>query len=138
MPARQDIDPTDIPRFLPHIAMADVFHAPLRFRHRLLGTFVTGFYERDSTGKWVDETLYGANTEEMLWLYRQCVLRRGPIAVQQAVPFVRRDWVILEGLLMPLSDDGDQINILFGGIDIVPGEAPPEKRLIRTVLDCDR
>lgn len=138
MPARRDINPSDIPKLLPHITLADVFHDPLRFRHRLLGTFVTGFYERDSTGKWLDEKLYGDNTEGMLWLYRECVHRRAPTAVRQAVPFVRRDWVTLEGMFLPLSDDGVQINILFGGIDIVANEAPSEKRIRRIVLDCDK
>jgi hypothetical protein len=138
MPARRDIDPSDIPKFLPHVTLADVFHDPLRFRHRLLGTFITGFYERDATGKWLDEKLYGPNTEGMLWLYRECVRRRAPTAVRQAIPFVRKDWVTLEGVLMPLSDDGDQINILFGGIDVMPGTTSSEERIKRIVLDCDK
>lgn len=138
MPARRDIDPVNIPKLLQHVVMADVFCGPLRFRHRLLGTFITQFYERDSTGEWLDRELYGDSTDEVFWFYEQSVRQRGPIAVRQTIPFIRKDWVTLEALLMPLSDDGDRINILFGGIDIVQGPARSETLTRRIVLDWDK
>jgi hypothetical protein len=137
MPSRRDIDPVDIPKLLPYIAMADVFHDPLRFRHRLLGTFITGFYERDSTGEWLGENLYGDNADDIFWFYQQCVHRRAPVAVRQLIPFIRKDWVTLEALLMPLSDDGNQINMVFGGIAMIPGPPQSENQIKRIVLDCD-
>jgi hypothetical protein len=137
MPARRDIDPIHIPKLLPHVSLADVFQNPPSFRHRLLGTFITQFYERDSTGEWLDEKLYGDSTEEVFWFYQQTVLRRAPLAVRQTVPYIRKDWVTLEAILMPLSDDGDRINVLFGGIDIVPGPNAWGKPISRIVLNCE-
>lgn len=137
MPARRDLDPISIPTLLPHIVMTDVFHDPLRFRYRLLGTLVTKFYERDSTGKWLDRELYGDSTDGMLWLFRRCVCNRAPTAVRQAVPFVRKDWVTLEGLLMPLSTNGVDIDMLIGGIDFVDEPSDPKERIKRVVLDCE-
>ena len=98
---------------------------------------MTAFYDRDSTGKWLDEELYGDNTEGMLWLFRRCVRDRGPTAIRQAVPFVRRDWLTIEGLLMPLASGDGQIDMLIGGIDIVPEEIRPKERIKRVVLDCN-
>jgi hypothetical protein len=137
MPARRDIDPIHIPKLLPHVTMADVCQDPPRFRHRLLGTFVTRFFERDSTGKWLDAKLYDESTDEVFSFYHQTILRRAPVAVRQTIPFIRKDWVTLEALLMPLSDDGDGINIVFGGIDIVPGPTSTGQPIKRTVLNCD-
>lgn len=138
MPARRDIDPIHIPKkLLPHVTLADVFRDPPRFRHRLLGTFVTRFYERDSTGKWLDANLYGESTDEVFWFYHETVLRRTPVAVRQTIPYIRKDWVTLEALLMPLYDDGDTINIVFGAIDIVPGPNSSGQPIKRVVLNCD-
>jgi hypothetical protein len=137
MPSRADLDPIDIPRFLPHIAIADVFHNPRRYRHRLLGTFITTLYERDSTGKWIGGDLYGTNAERMLWVYDQCVASRASVAIREALTFARKDWVAVEGLLMPLVGPDGQIYMIFGGLDVVPGRPPMNQPDWRIILDCD-
>jgi len=117
--------------------MADVLHNPRRYRHRLLGTFITTLYERDSTGKWIGEELYGKNAERMMWVYRQCVASRAPVAIRESLTFARKDWVAVEGLLMPLIGSDDQIHILFGGMDVIPGALPLNQPDWRIILDCD-
>jgi len=49
MPARGDIDPTDIPRLLPYLCIVEKVDE--EFRYRLVGTAVAQQFGRDFTGK---------------------------------------------------------------------------------------
>lgn len=117
--------------------MADVLRDPQRFRHRLLGTFITRLYERDSTGKWIGEELYGKNAARMLWIYRQCVSRRAPVAIREALTFAHKDWVAVEGILTPLVGVDGHVNMVFGAIDVIDGAPPLNQPEWRVILDCD-
>jgi hypothetical protein len=59
MPARADIDPSEIARLLPHLLLVDVERDPLRFRCRLAGTATLRLREgreiRELTGRYLDE-----------------------------------------------------------------------------------
>ena len=127
MPARQDIDPLDIPSLLPNTFLVDVIGAPPQFRYRLIGTRVTEIANRDATGRFLDEDLYGADTERMLTAYWEMMAARAPAAVREIVQFVRKDWIKVEALLMPLSTDGRDIDMVLGGVDVID-EAPGIKR----------
>lgn len=48
-PRRSDIDPTEIPRHLPHIHMMDVLDGGADFRYRLIGTAIVQGLGRDNT-----------------------------------------------------------------------------------------
>lgn len=53
MPNRADIDPTEIPRLLPHMILTDVDVEPLDFRFRLIGTYI----DRHVNGRYTGERL---------------------------------------------------------------------------------
>lgn len=135
MPARADIDPLDIPALLPHLVMVDVIGAPPVFRYRLIGTGVTEMANRDATGRYLDESLYGANTDRMLQTYRDTVATRSPQAVREIVQFVRKDWVTIEALLLPLSADGQAIDMVLGVVDVLDKVPDPRWRDRRECLD---
>jgi hypothetical protein len=127
-PERADIDPTDIPRLLPHVVLTDVFHDPLRFRYRLIGTAVTAMAGRDATGRWLDEELYGENLDRMLWAYRKCVDDRAPVAVREQIQFADRDWIVIEAVLLPLGSQGGRIDVILSAVDTIDPsvERPPQ------------
>ncbi|MCA3268376.1 MAG: PAS domain-containing protein [Azospirillum sp.] len=54
-PFRSDIDPCEIPRFLPGIWLLDVETAPFRLRYRLVGTNIVDAIGDDPTGRYLDE-----------------------------------------------------------------------------------
>lgn len=63
MPGRDDLDPGEMVEFLPRIMLADVEHAPLRFRYRLCGTGICHVNPFDPTHLTADALLpraYGA------------------------------------------------------------------------------
>lgn len=128
MPERQNISPADIPRILPYLALVDVFHDPVKFRYRLIGTRITATANRDATGEWLDEKLYGGNMENMLWAFRKCVADRRPVAVREKVQFVDKDWVQVEVLLLPLGKTDERVDMVMLGVDRAENglTAPPK------------
>ena len=58
MPARADIDPGDLRRFLPHITLVDVVDDPRRFVYRLVGTSEVELRGFDPTGKSVADAYF--------------------------------------------------------------------------------
>src|SRR5262245_40805748 len=55
LPARADIEPMEIPRLLPWVALVEVMENPQRFCFRLAGTQVENFYGAKVSGRWLDE-----------------------------------------------------------------------------------
>jgi hypothetical protein len=129
MPARRDLDPSEIVRLLPHIYMVDVDSDPLRFRYRLIGTAIVNFLGRDYTRRAVDAATYGEGEilARLLRLFTTVVETRRPVAYKGNIWYVSgRGWRDVEALLMPLSSDGSRIDIIFAGYVTVGPIAPPE------------
>jgi len=129
MPARRDLDPSEIVRLLPHIYMVDVQSDPLRFRYRLIGTAIVNLLGRDYTGRMVDAATYGEGQilDRLLRLFTAVVETRRPVAYKGDIWFVAgREWRQVEALLMPLSNDGLSVDIIFAGyVSVGPLDPPP-------------
>jgi hypothetical protein len=127
MPARSDIDPAGMRRLLPHVFLIDVVDRPPRFRWRLVGTRIGDMEHAEYTGKWLEETLRHPQ-DPFLYFCRMSVNERRP-ACHAALrsdpdggsrPLIRT--------LLPLSEDGQAVTMLLGGIDYAPGEILPLQR----------
>lgn len=112
-PARADIDPVEFPKLLPQIALVDVTYDPVRFRYRLVGTTITAISERDATGHYIDEDLYGERTENMQWAFKTCLSKKAPVAVREQVQFVKKERVVVEVLILPLGSSDDQVDMIL-------------------------
>lgn len=114
MPARGDIDPAEIVPLLPHVMLVDVAHDPLDFSFRLVGTEVVHRYGREFTGR----RLLDLDLDHV----KQQVFEEYSLSVERGQPeYFVDDYMMTDGrvmhferLLMPLSDDGRQVNMLFG------------------------
>lgn len=113
MPSRADIDPVDIPTFLPNIILVDMEHDPLRLRYRLVGTDIVTKRGLDPTGKTVGDAYFGPDANSVLAHYRYIAETRD-IRFADA-PFIEpRGWyVYAERIMMPLSDDDETVNMVF-------------------------
>src|ERR1700722_701607 len=116
MPARRDLDPTDIPRLLPHLRITEILDGCTRFRYRLVGTAVVEAYGADFTGKYTDE-LY--NGERKLNIERHCRI----LYEKKRPMFLRSRYVTLKGydvmanrLLAPLSNDGVEVDMVIAAL----------------------
>ena len=113
MPRRADIDPADIVPYLPGIQLIDVRRDPLDFVYRLVGTREVAARGYDPTGKRVVEHAFGGNPHEVVENYRYVVTQRGVLYDRER--FTSRDgrFVQDESLFMPLSADGETVNIVL-------------------------
>lgn len=112
MPARIDIDPTDLPRLLSRLILADVLDDPLRFRFRVVGTDLERRLGRRMTGETV-----GADTPAFYRPYCTCCVEARPTHEYARYDFGPDEKPgEFERLLLPLSDDGDRVSQILGGV----------------------
>ena len=113
-PRRVDIEPGDITSLLPNILMLDVSHDPLDFQYRLIGTAITERSERDYTGERVRD-LPMQKPPSLIWtLYETAALQKKPACAH--VPYRDEQIRYVEMLALPISCDGQGINMLIGSV----------------------
>ena len=117
VPSRHDLDPViDLRAIAQHLFLVDVERQPLRFRFRLVGTEVVQHVGKDMTGKYLDELVdYDAQYEKVKPDYVTTAETHRPTT--RIMKFMTEDgghFVNYERLLLPLSDDGKTVNMLFG------------------------
>ena len=109
--ARADIDPTELVFVLPFVALIEV-HPQLRFRHRLVGTGYRDALGFEATGLWTEDW---PNPNQRGLIVRSYV---AAVEAREAVGFRgeligEQQPVRYEALILPLSNDGEAINMLF-------------------------
>lgn len=117
LPARSDLQPDEMLPFLPFVALITVQNRDPRFQFRLVGTGIVGAFGRETTSRNVDESLFGANAEEVERYFSIPVRTLGPAYAsgQYTVAPTNRA-LCFETLLVPLSTDGQIIDMLLGGL----------------------
>ncbi|MDQ7248938.1 PAS domain-containing protein [Dongia sedimenti] len=114
MPARADIDPIELRRFLPGIILIDVVDDERRYVYRLVGTREVAMRGKDPTGQSMVEGFFAPNLEAALAIPDQVVATRAPL-------FVHRDFIAPDGrlgyedlIMLPLSEDGLKVTMIMG------------------------
>ena len=118
MPSRADFDVLDLRYILGDLNLLDVLRDPLRFRFRVHGSNAVARLGFDLTGKTID----GYPDPD----YRRIVREHFSAAVRSKAPqrIVRdpyriRDRVLRwEGLILPLSADGNTVDMLLVGLSV--------------------
>ncbi len=113
LPGRQHFDPAAIPALLPWVWMMDVQRQPLRFKHRLVGTEHVRAMGRDFTGVWLDEAYplfltSPAYPQFVAAAGGQVGYRRGP-----PVFHLSKDYLLMERLLLPLAQNGRDVDVIL-------------------------
>ena len=121
-PARRDLDPADFTYVLGYVMLMEVHREPLRFRFRLHGSELVRHGGYDMTGKWIED-LHGEEN-------RRALRERCLSLLDTGQPQFVRSQRLLDGKLMryeavwvPLSDDGQTINMLMRALCY--RDAPP-------------
>jgi hypothetical protein len=108
MPGRDDIDPTELVKFLPYITLVDVVEDARRFVYRLVGTMEVEVRGYDPTGKGVADGYFAASAEAALANYQKVCDTHAPFYEKDAFQVVDR-WINEANLFLPLSDDGNTV-----------------------------
>jgi hypothetical protein len=116
MPARAGIDPTEIPDLLPYVIMWDVA-AEGSYTIRLVGEEVVSFVGRNATGSPAG-TLMPARSAAMTIAILDAVTRERAPKFRAGKAHWQPDKAYrnFEACFLPLSADGESVNIVLGGI----------------------
>jgi hypothetical protein len=113
LPARADVEPTEIPQLLANIFLVDVVPGErLRFRFRLVGTTIVSM-EFEMTNRYLDEFVTDVDATPMGRQYVDAAAGRIYLR-RQRLDWRDRGYINYDVLLLPLADDGETINMLFG------------------------
>ena len=122
MPRRADILPSELKPYLPNILLADVVDGGRDFRYRLVGRHLQPSFAANPTGKLMSEVLepFGAETvRNTIAAYSAVIVRRAPLRMRADGSYFAQGWKIVEAILAPLSDDGIDVNMIFGTFQFV-------------------
>ena len=115
-PARADIDPIDLGFMLDRIALVEVHEqASRRFRLRVVGSWWSRKYDFEPTGSWLEDWPSSAQRDLTMASYEKLLTLRRPVILH------RNEWLdgamlSYEAALLPLSDNGERISMIFAGI----------------------
>lgn len=127
MPARADLDPMEIIPILPHVILIDVLRDPLDFRYRLIGTLVEEHMSAPYTGRRYSE-FEGQRAGSRIWICSERVLsEKRPVRTD--IPYIgpKSDFTTIEDVMMPLSSDGETVDVIFIVVEYIRKQAgdPP-------------
>jgi len=119
MPARADIDPTEIPALLPIIVLIDIVGIG-DYRYRLAGTEIVRNFGRDMTGKTFAEVLPGGAYAEYITGLVNDVVSTGRALYSEGV-FTAEGHIDrqVRRLALPLSADGRVVDMLLVGQTVI-------------------
>lgn len=117
LPERNDLQPDEMLPFLPFVSLIEVRRNPLSFRFRLVGTGIVGAMGREATNRLVDDDMFGTSTEAVEAFFSIPLDTHGPAYASgeyTVTPSGRQ--LGFESLLVPLSGNGQVIDMLLGGL----------------------
>jgi hypothetical protein len=115
-PSRQDIDSADLRDLLPYVFLIDVEYRPLRFRFSLVGTAIVERFGGDVTGRYIDEIEFSYRAPSVAAHYAAVVTTREPSCHSVHYTTGSGRHLVYERVILPLSSDGETVNMLLGGI----------------------
>jgi hypothetical protein len=120
MPARRDIDPTEIWSLVPHVHLSEWHTNPDKVRYRLAGTELVAVIGREVSGRWLSDLHPSpADIEETLGIYRMAAGRRQPLFGRSVGTSQRMGVDSFEWVLCPLSDHDAEVTHFIGLEDYV-------------------
>ena len=116
MPARRDIDATDLPRVLPYLQLIEAV-APDRFRYRLVGTAIVQTFGHDYTGRFLDELALGPERINFFASKLKAVRDNArPMFVRTQYVSAKGVHFIANRLYVPLSENDRDVNMVLGSL----------------------
>ncbi len=128
MPSRSDINPVEMQDFLPHTMLLDVgldAQGAHRFKARLVGTHVVEGYGNEFTGKTSDVLDLGDQADKLYAACLYSVNTKLPAYLSGQIYLQATDeYVAYERLGVPLSSDGENVDILLIAAIVRRGPRP--------------
>ena len=115
LPARADLDPTEIPRLLPYVELTEVLDGGADFRFRLVGSHLVDTDQINPTGqRFSDFFRNPAYRAYQFGLYGWVVAQARPLYSSSRIPLPTRSLdVLTKRLYLPLSCDGRSVDMIL-------------------------
>ena len=120
-PRREEITPALLKTALPWIWMIDAVDGAKDFRFRIAGDRVVQFLGRRYAGHLLSEFADQPFFQRMLKVLQESVRARHPLAVgpiRSNLP--GKEFLEMEIVVLPLSEDGERVSTIFGAMEIGP------------------
>ena len=125
MPRRADIDPAEIPKLLPHLVMYGVKPGGAGYSVRLVGEEVIAFVGHNATGLPAGATMPPRAAEILTAILDAVVAERAPkFRAGKAHWQPDKSYREFEACFLPLSTDGEHVDIILLGINFTDVYAP--------------
>jgi hypothetical protein len=122
LPSRRDIDPLDIPDLLANVFMLDVIGDAEDFVFRLAGSLVEEAFSMPLRGRSIAEIQKAAGTPIPVAQHVEVARGGGPRYREGSMLVAGREHWRTHRLLLPLSSDGDRVDVLMGGAIFLLGD----------------
>ncbi len=121
-PSRRDIDPLAIPDLLPNVFLLDVVGDAQDFVFRLAGSLVEDAFSMPLRGKSIAEIQRAAGTPIPVAQHVEVARGGGPRYREGTMHAPGREHWKTQRLLLPLSSDGQKVDVLMGGAIFLLGD----------------
>lgn len=123
LPARRDIDPVEIPKIMPHLAILDILRDPFDYRYRLTGTKFVEAIGHDRTGMRAREIFKGPALEQTVALIARLAERGVPLAFEGNMHWIDKSYRHFQALCLPLASDGETVDMAIMGLHIADDDS---------------
>src|SRR5690348_9177118 len=113
MPARADIDPSEMRQWLPGIMLVDVSADGRQFTYRLVGTRIVDLLGVNPTGRPVETAWPEEEVPMMLEGYHEVVETRAPLFCQQVHAWLDDQQPSAWAMRLPLSSNGSDVDMIL-------------------------
>lgn len=120
MPARADINPSELKTSLRQVLLVDVMPGANDFRYRLLGSRLRPYFPNEATGQTMRVALapFGPVTVEgTIEVYRLVATERAPVRITGPGDNFAQPSKFFEAMLLPLGESDDAVNMIFGAFE---------------------
>jgi hypothetical protein len=119
LPGRGDIDPIDIPKLMPDVALVDILRDPLDYRYRLVGTRLVEMMGAERTGLRMRELFTPDAVAGTVQLMEHLLVTREPLAFEGRLFWLGKEHRAFHALVLPLAADGETVDMAIMGIHFV-------------------
>ncbi len=119
MPARVDLDPADLGHLLPNILIHEVQAEPLDFRYRLVGSEIVSHINQNPAGTWMSQIPHQKKPSKLWSFLEDAVANKRPVIANPPYLGKYKEFKFIEDIILPLSADGKNVNMLFIGVDFL-------------------
>lgn len=116
LPSRSDVDPVEFGKALPNVFLVKIQPTEPKLLLHLMGTTFEEQYGESVTGKFIEDLDFGDDKNRILEAYDRIIETKEPVYIWSE--YEKSDGRVMhfERIALPLSDDGETVTGVLGGI----------------------